>query len=293
MKDNRNYDFWNLARKSNETSKVLIAPSLENDLRNNLENYAINYTLIVDDVSEIINQERKENTRESAADYPLNVFERYYRHDEINEQMDYLAKSYPSRVFVKTFGRSYEQRSLKMITITNGDGRADKKIIFIDAGMHAREWITHAMALHIMNELTVNYNENKEFLEEYDWIIVPVVNADGYEYTHEVGRYWRKTRRPSDLERGCYGIDPNRNFDFQWGLEEGASPDPCDETYRGEKAFSEPETQVVRDIMITYADRMKWYLSLHSYGNYILLPWGHTGWVSTYFKNINFVFITY
>ncbi|XP_065361896.1 carboxypeptidase B1 [Calliphora vicina] len=276
VKLRKNFDFLHVAKQPNSLSKVLIPPNLEQDLCIVLHRYALNYTLLVEDVAEVINKEREENSPESPPTYPLNVFERYYRHEEINENMEYLAKLYPSRVFVKTFGWTYEHRPLKIISITNGDGRKNKNIIFIDAAMHAREWITPSMALFIMNELSVNYQTHEKLLQDFDWIIMPMVNADGYEYSHEENRYWRKTRRPSDLSLDCYGTDPNRNFGYQWGLTEGASADPCDDTYFGEKAFSEPETQVVRDIMISYADRMKWYLSLHSYGNYILLPYGHT-----------------
>uniref|UniRef100_A0A1I8PH78 Peptidase M14 domain-containing protein n=1 Tax=Stomoxys calcitrans TaxID=35570 RepID=A0A1I8PH78_STOCA len=275
-KDNRAYDFLNLARTTKQISKVLVAPQQDAKLRNLLDKNSLNFSLIMEDVSEIILRERLENARDTPPQYPLNVFERYYRHDEINEHMEVLAKLYPHRVFVKTFGRSYEKRPLKVITITNGDVSRDKKVIFIDAAMHAREWITPAMALHIMNELTLNFTNHKELLNDFDWVIMPVVNADGYEYSHEEKRYWRKTRSPSDLEQDCYGTDPNRNFDHYWGWEEGSSPDPCDETYHGEKAFSEPETQVVRDIMHSYGAKLKWYLTLHSYGNLILLPWGHT-----------------
>uniref|UniRef100_A0A1I8NAQ0 Peptidase M14 domain-containing protein n=1 Tax=Musca domestica TaxID=7370 RepID=A0A1I8NAQ0_MUSDO len=278
-KANRKYDFLNVARRPEDISKVLIPPYLNVELREALERLQLNFTLLHNDISEVILKERQENLRNTPPEYPLNAFERYYRHDEINTHLEVLAQLYPTRVYVKTFGWSYERRPLKVITITNGDKRHDKKVIFVDAAMHAREWITPAMTLHIMSELLENYENNKELLEEYDWVILPVVNADGYEYSHEVSRYWRKTRRPNNVgvgEEECYGTDPNRNFDHHWGWEEGASPDPCDETYHGDKAFSEPETQVVRDILRTYRGRMMWYLTLHSYGNYFLLPWGHT-----------------
>ncbi|XP_061394965.1 carboxypeptidase B1-like [Musca vetustissima] len=279
-KANRKYDFLNLARRPEDITKILIPPQLNDMLKMALEGLQLNFTLAHDDVSQLILKERQEHLRNTPPEYPLKVFERYYRHDEINTHMEVLAQLYPSRVYVKTFGWSYERRPLKVITITNGDKRNDKKVIFVDAAMHAREWITPAMALHIMSELIENYENNKHLLEEYDWVILPVVNADGYEYTHEEYRYWRKTRKPNYVvnEDGeeCFGTDPNRNFGHYWDFEEGASSDPCDELYRGEKAFSEPETQVVRDIMRTYRGRLMWYLTLHSYGNYILLPWGHT-----------------
>lgn len=40
--------------------------------------------------------------------------------------------------------------------------------------------------------------------------IVPILNPDGYEYTHTHDRMWRKNRAKHDGER--VGVDLNRNF---------------------------------------------------------------------------------
>jgi murein tripeptide amidase MpaA len=65
--------------------------------------------------------------------------DRYYRYAEIDKHLDKLAKEFTSspKVTVETVGKSYEGREIKIVTITNGDGRA-KNSIFIDAGIHAR-----------------------------------------------------------------------------------------------------------------------------------------------------------
>lgn len=254
-------------------------PTNNQDFTDKLKTYNIQHTLLVEDVGKVIAAEKRNQLPKSTPRMPLtkaDIYEEFYRHDEINNHLEALAKVYPSRVFVKTFGKSYEQRLLKIITITNGDGRVGKNVIFIDAAMHAREWITPSMALFIIDELVVNYEENSALLENYDWIILPVVNADGYEFSHTDDRLWRKTRKPNVNSTECYGTDANRNFGYEWGHDEGSSADPCDDIYRGEHAFSEPETQIVRDILINYSTRCKFYLTLHSYGNYLLLPWGHT-----------------
>ncbi|KAH8305657.1 hypothetical protein KR059_005084 [Drosophila kikkawai] len=199
--------------------------------------------------------------------------ERYYSHGEINQFIEDLAKEYPRRVFVKTVGKSYEKRLMKTVTITNGDGRRNKNVILVDGGFHAREWISPAAVVYLISQLVDNLEENADLLKDYDWVILPVVNPDGYEYTQLSAdtRMWRKTRKPSS--DSCIGTDPNRNFDFHWN-EEGASENPCDNTYAGSKAFSEPEALVVGDLIHSYADRGKMYLTLHSYGPYILYPWG-------------------
>jgi hypothetical protein len=109
-----------------------------------------------------------------------------------------------------------------------------------------------------------------------------------YEYSHSTDRLWRKTRSSSDEEDGratsriarvffdsCDGVDPNRNWDFHWG-ERGASDDPCDETYAGPRAFSEPETRAIADFLMARRSNFKVFLTLHSYGQMWLLPWGYT-----------------
>lgn len=197
-------------------------------------------------------------------------FDRYYKYEEINDYLDELQEKYSNNVHVMSVGKSFEGRDIKTIAITNGDGR-EKNSVFIDAGIHAREWIAPATALYLIKELTEG--DAKGILEETDVVVLPLVNADGYEYTHSRERLWRKTR--SKTTSNCYGVDGNRNFDFHWG-EVGASPSSCSETYRGKDPFSELETQALRDAVEAIKDTCKFYLTLHSYGNYLLYPWGWT-----------------
>lgn len=87
-------------------------------------------------------------------------------------------------------------------------------------------------------------------------------------------RLWRKTMsRNGD----CYGVDGNRNYGFKWGVS-GVSSDPCNkETFAGPKPFSELETRHVGKAMMENKHRIKMYVSLHSYGQYLVYPWGYTG----------------
>ncbi|XP_047116065.1 carboxypeptidase B-like [Schistocerca piceifrons] len=87
-------------------------------------------------------------------------------------------------------------------------------------------------------------------------------------------RLWRKTRSTTTYA-SCPGVDDNRNFDFHWN-EVGAASYPCSDVYAGPQAFSEPETQALRDYILANADRIKLYLTFHSFGACILYPWGYT-----------------
>ncbi|TMW52551.1 hypothetical protein DOY81_002376 [Sarcophaga bullata] len=276
------YDFFALKRVPNHFARVMVNPNEEERFLNALAQHKLSYRIVSDNVERSLEQEFKLNKlRRNLLPYTRKgrlSTERYYSHDEINAYIDDLAQRYRSRVFVKKVGNSYEGRDIKTITITNGDGRAQKNVIFIDGGFHAREWISPAAVLFVIEQLVENYKENSELLLGYDWVILPVVNPDGYEYTQlsPETRLWRKTRQPYEYnDKLCYGVDPNRNFDFHWN-EEGSSKTPCDDTYAGPKGFSEPETIIVRDLLHSLKRRGIMYLTVHSYGNYLLYPWGWT-----------------
>ena len=113
--------------------------------------------------------------------------------------------------------------------------------------MHAREWISPAVATYLMHEL----QKDTGLLNKMDFYVMPVVNPDGYEYSHTKDRLWRKTRslqRAANItsstkrQRPCFGVDANRNWDSHWG-ERASSKDPCSHNYPGLKPFSEPETK--------------------------------------------------
>lgn len=60
--------------------------------------------------------------------------------------------------------------------------------------MHGREWISVAVATYILSQLVERNSTYSKLLDNSDWMILPVANPDGYEYTHVGDRFWRKTR---------------------------------------------------------------------------------------------------
>ncbi|XP_049827687.1 carboxypeptidase B-like isoform X2 [Schistocerca gregaria] len=190
-------------------------------------------------------------------------FTEYHRYDEIRRYLSDLASNYPSLVTVQSIGQTYEGRPIDMIQVSSGNGaNSSAPVILVDAGIHAREWIAPAAALYVIQQLVENATQSA-LADSIDWHVIPVLNPDGYEYTFTTERLWRKTRSPTSGE--CVGVDANRNFDFHW-MEVGASDDPCSTTYAGAEVFSEPETRALRDYILANADRIKLYLTFHSYG---------------------------
>jgi len=109
----------------------------------------------------------------------------YLRHDEINEYLDNLSDTYKNLVCVEVVGHTYEGRTIKAIKISVKNSKIKKKnSVLIDAATHAREWISISVALYCIYQLVENNSSYINLLEAIDVVIIPVVNADGYEYTH-------------------------------------------------------------------------------------------------------------
>lgn len=196
----------------------------------------------------------------------------YWTLDEINEWLDSLVVEHPGDVSIFNVGTSYEGREIRGVKVNFGGG--EKKTIFVEATIHAYEWIATTTATYVLNEiLTSEDTDIRSLADRYEWYFLIVFNVDGYAYTWEVDRMWRKTRRPTRSAL-CHGADPNRNFDIHWN-EHFTSEIPCNINYAGDFVFSEPETQQHAEFMAT-VPRLAGYFSFHSYGQFIMIPRGYT-----------------
>ena len=204
----------------------------------------------------------------------------------IKDRIMAIADQYPKLVRLETIGYSLQERPLLALCLTNQNGKGNwwkkdkrKPEVLILATHHAREWVATQMAMRLINYLTENYGSDARVTNLLDttkvWI-VPVANPDGYQYTFDVERLWRKNLRDNDGDGQITtsdGVDLNRNFASRWGLDdEGSSPIWSDGTYRGAAPNSEPETQAVVDFIL--ARDFKFVISYHTYSNLILYPWG-------------------
>ncbi|XP_050686255.1 carboxypeptidase B-like isoform X2 [Eriocheir sinensis] len=166
-----------------------------------------------------------------------------------------------------------EGRPVIAVRVTDPTATGNKKRIWIEGGIHAREWISPAVTTFIMYQLATNPNW-QPLLKLTEWYLVPVANPDGYQFSFSGdtrSRLWRKNRRSNDGR--CKGVDLNRNWDLKWGV--GASGNPCSETYKGPSAFSERETLGLQSLMRQIGD-IDLFITFHSFGQTVLYPWGWT-----------------
>ena len=204
----------------------------------------------------------------------------YQRYDTIIRWMEETALAHPTFTKLIDMGRSVEGRKLYVLKLGMSPLGENTRAVWLDGGIHAREWISVSTATYILKNLITNFTaQNKtdcsdEVIRSVDWYIAPILNPDGYEFTHTDDRLWRKNRRAPPTGSSCYGVDLNRNWGVA-GYGVGASSEECSEVYHGTAENSEPETQAIINTILKYTNNIRVYVSLHSYGQYWLTSWGY------------------
>nr|XP_019929778.2 carboxypeptidase B [Crassostrea gigas] len=279
MQTTENVDFWTPPKKNAHVDVHVQGENFE-DFMTKVTDAKIHHNILSNNLQKNIDDEKvaMKAMAEAGGD---TVVGNYATYDQINDWMSQMAMSYPDLATVESIGLTWEGRETKMMKLGKENSMGTPKpVIWIEGGIHAREWIVPATAVYIINKLLEEYNIDDKvtsLMNAWDIHIVPTVNPDGYVFSHERDRLWRKNRRPAEPGPGkkCVGVDGNRNFDVDFG-NEGVSFDPCSQVYLGPAPFSEKETQNIRDAVLAEGGRIKIYLSWHSYSQLLLVPWGYT-----------------
>src|SRR5205085_8042410 len=231
------------------------------------------------------------------------------------------AAQYPNLAEVFTYGQSWEKLhsggtsgwDLFDITLTNRQVAGPKPTFFLMAAIHARELTTSELALRFIDYLLTNYGTDGDvtwLLDEHKIVVVPAANPDG-RVIAESGYYQRKNTNTT-YGGGCsnpptvsnqYGVDLNRNADFKWGTINPPSEPRCGQTYPGPTAASEPEITALENLVRSLFPDQRgpldtdpapitatgMFLTLHSYSNLVLWPWGWTSQTSP--NNTSFTYM--
>ena len=201
----------------------------------------------------------------------------------IRDELYSLAKKNPQIVKLEVLGHTAQGREIIAVKLTQAakptpDGT--RPAVVYSSTQHAREWISTEVNRRLMNYYIDGWKsgdqEVKRILKNNELWFLLVANPDGYQYTFDHERLWRKNLRDNDGDgqiTRADGVDPNRNFPEHFGFdEEGSSAQISSDTYRGPSAASEPETQA----MISLLDRSKaeFQVNYHSFGQWLLYPEG-------------------
>jgi len=331
-------DFWSDPKE--DTVEFLVQGVLVKDVCEFLEKENVTYRIKVDNIQKSVDEEMRHieddegeftfrfggGPTDSRSEF--NLFN-YHPLEKIYDFVTQMEAGFPDMVKVTNVKKTYEGRQIKLVHVSLDLAETSKQpAIFIDCGIHAREWVSPAFCLYTIDRLV---DEGWwGLLYYFDVYMIPVANPDGYAYTwtttnstintpwgrKAIHRFWRKNRRPTstkneefatnstkfDLPRfqscnfqiceefWCAGVDLNRNFDISFGST--SSNDPCSNVYHRTGPFSEPETQAIK---VGLEDAIKEHngkviqLSIHSYTQKWMFPNSYNRSQSIHHNDLKFV----
>ena len=212
--------------------------------------------LVMSDVGARIRAEREPGRARDGS-----FFAAFRTLDEIAAQVELYRATYPSLVSTSVLGTTFEGRNITLVRVATGAGLP---IVFVNTGLHAREWIGPMTVMYHLDQILQQIAAHPSTAAaKYEWHLVLVSNPDGYAFTWSSDRLWRKNRSVNAAS-ACLGTDNNRNFAWRWG-ESGSSTNPCSDTFQGPAAASEAETRALQQHMASIVSRTVCFCDVHSY----------------------------
>uniref|UniRef100_A0A8C3AIH3 Carboxypeptidase B n=2 Tax=Cyclopterus lumpus TaxID=8103 RepID=A0A8C3AIH3_CYCLU len=268
-------DFW--SPESSELVSIDIdvdirVPAMYLDMVHTfLQQNDIEHEVLIEDLQSAVDGQADNKPSPRAHSYT-----KYNNWDKIQSWIASVSSSNSNLISKQVIGNTYQGRPMTVLKLGKKSS-STKPAIFMDCGIHAREWISTAFCQWFVKEALSTYGSDSQMtslLDQMDVFVLPVFNIDGYDYTHKSNRMWRKTRSRRSGS-SCIGTDPNRNFNAGW-CTTGASSNPCSETFCGFKPESEIEVKNVADFIRRNKSIIKAYITIHSYSQLLLFPYSYT-----------------
>ncbi|KAK4193072.1 hypothetical protein QBC35DRAFT_163519 [Podospora australis] len=210
-------------------------------------------------------------------------FKAYQPLSVITRWMGLMEAMFPSLVQMISIGKSYEGRDVHALRVgarVSDNSDPVRKTILVTGGLHGREWISTSTVTYLMWSAITAYGKEPmitKLLDKFDIVFIPVLNPDGYEYTWQTDRLWRKSRQKTKT-RMCHGFDLDHTFGYAWEKSSN-QVDPCSESYGGESPFQAVEASALAEWAkneTQHAVQFVGFLDLHSYSQQILFPYTYS-----------------
>ncbi|GCB74245.1 carboxypeptidase A1-like [Scyliorhinus torazame] len=271
-----NIDFWLEPSKPLLPIDIQVPREHVQSVKALLEFNGVSYSTLIEDLQALMDEEEKEMVLSHHKERNSQTFNyaSYHTLDEIYTWMDSFVASSSGLVSKLQIGTTFENRPIYVLRFSTGG--VNRPAIWINFGIHAREWISPATSLWFANKLVSEYGKDSSvssLLNTMDLYLEIVTNPDGYSFTHTNNRMWRKTRS-NHAGTSCKGVDPNRNFDANFGGP-GASGNACSSTYYGPYVNSEKEVKAIVDFVTNHGN-FKSFIDVHSYSQLLMFPYGYT-----------------
>ena len=204
---------------------------------------------------------------------------------DLESELDRQVARNPAIARKLSIGRSHEGRQIWALKISDNVGtNEDEPEVVIMAQIHAREWVSQALAMYVIETLVGGYGADPRItaiVDSREVFIIPTLNPDGadFDLAGSSPRSWRKNRQPIKGSTEV-GIDLNRNFGFSWGCCGGGSDKPAHRNYRGWAPWVAPEAAAYRDFVnsrvVGGRQQIRSSLTFHSAGEMVLWPYAYT-----------------
>ncbi|CZT20744.1 related to Putative metallocarboxypeptidase ECM14 [Ramularia collo-cygni] len=225
------------------------------------------------------------NVEQTTSGAEINIFFADYQPFTVIEPwLRLLASLFTTHVRHINIGLSSEGRPIPALRVgvhptdSTDPDRPKRKTILVMGSLHAREWISTTTVNYVAYSLITGYGKIPsitKLLHDFDFVFIPTLNPDGYVYTWETDRLWRKNRQQTGI-RFCQGIDLDRAFGVQWA----ASDNPCSESYSGEAPFEAVEATALASWAKNETEKNNvefvGFLDLHSYSQSIMYPYSYS-----------------
>merc|ERR1740116_255684 len=187
-------------------------------------------------------------------------------------QVEALVQASGGIATLETVGQSLQGRDMKIVRFRGEGYTAGRPRVFVTYNIHAREWITGMSGVYQVEHLIERIQQEPNYLAGAEVVLMPMSNPDGFRYSTTTSRMHRKNMRVNS-GTSCRGVDLNRNWDAYWASG-GSSSSPCSDTYHGTSAASEPETNVIAQVMDEAQNTV--YIDIHAFSQLIISAYGYT-----------------
>jgi len=163
-----NYDFWTEVGVGRSVD-IRVSPDQVDKLMEVLNRVSIKSSVMIHDVESLLDitnmvpvSEEQRLRQGHSMDWTS-----YHPIEDMHSYLNYLRDTYDF-VTLDTIGQSYDGSDMIFAKVCRG-GCGNKPAMWIDGGIHAREWISPATAMFMLKELVENDADHPDLLENLDW----------------------------------------------------------------------------------------------------------------------------
>jgi carboxypeptidase T len=176
-------------------------------------------------------------------------FTSYMDYDRMAEHLESIVKAHSGIASLSSIGKTYEGRDLWCVKVSDRPSEEDdggeeyEPNVLLVGAHHGNEWISYEVPLYVLSFLLENYGGSDyngsmatNIVEGRETYIIPMLNADGVQYSFDSGSGFRKNREPNylsdfsptggdgpQIRPTSYGVDINRNYGWMWHLAQGSN----------------------------------------------------------------------